>query len=80
MRAETRWTVAAFGLTTAVALADALMGEQLILIGLFIAGPMLAAVRLDGPRTGLVAAYALGLAVAIGPFDGIFGTPDHFIR
>jgi phosphoserine phosphatase RsbU/P len=80
VRAETRWALAAFGLTTAVAVVDVLMGERLILIGLFIAGPMLAAVRLDGPRTGLVAAYALGLAVAVGPFDGTWGTPDHFIR
>jgi phosphoserine phosphatase RsbU/P len=80
VRAETRWMVAALGLSTAVAVVDALMGERLILIGLLIAGPMLAAIRLDGSRTGLVAAYALGLAVAVGPVDGIWGTPDHLVR
>jgi phosphoserine phosphatase RsbU/P len=80
VRAETRWILAAFGLTTAVALADALLGARLILIGLLIAGPMLAAIRLDGPRTGLVAAYALGLAVALGPVDGIWGTADQLVR
>jgi phosphoserine phosphatase RsbU/P len=80
VRAETRWTLAAFGVTTAVALADALLGARLILIGLLIAGPMLAAIRLDGPRTGLVAGYALGLAVALGPVDGIWGTADHLVR
>ena len=79
MRAETRWTLAAFGVTTAVALTDALLGARLILIGLLIAGPMLAAVRLDGPRTGLVAAYAMGLAVALGPVDGIWGTADQLV-
>ena len=79
MRAETRWTLAAFGVTTAVALTDALLGARLILIGLLIAGPMLAAVSLDGPRTGLVAAYAMGLAVALGPVDGIWGTGDHLV-
>jgi len=41
------------------------------LIGLLIAGPMLAAVNLAGPRTVLVAGYALVLAVALGPVDGI---------
>jgi phosphoserine phosphatase RsbU/P len=80
VRTETRWTLAAFGVTTAVALADALLGARLVLIELLIAGPMLAAVRLDGSRTGLVAAYALGLAVALGPVDQIWGTPDHLVR
>jgi sigma-B regulation protein RsbU (phosphoserine phosphatase) len=80
VRTETRWTVAALGVTTAVALADALLGARLVLMGLLIAGPMLAAVCLDGPRTGLVAAYALGLAVALGPVDGIWGTADQLVR
>ena len=53
MRAETRWTVAAVGVTTAVAFLDALLGGRLILIGLLaIAGPMLAAVSLDGLAPG----------------------------
>ena len=80
MRAETRWTLAAVGVTTAVGIVDALLAERLVLIGLLIAGPMLAAVRLDGLRTGLVAAYALGLSVALGPVDHIWGTGDQFIR
>jgi phosphoserine phosphatase RsbU/P len=80
VRVESKWTVAALGVSTAVALADALLGRHLILIGLLIAGPMLAAVNLAGPRMVLVAGYALGLAVALGPIDGIWGTPDHLIR
>jgi phosphoserine phosphatase RsbU/P len=80
VRAETQWTLAAVGITTAVAVADALLGARLVLIGLLIAGPMLAAIRLDGPRTGLVAAYALGLAVALRPVDHIWGTADHLVR
>jgi hypothetical protein len=80
VRVESKWTVAALGVSTAVALADALLGRHLILIGLLIAGPMLAAVDLAGPRTVLVAGYALVLAVALGPVDGIWGTPDHLIR
>ena len=79
MRAETRWTVAAFGLTTAVAVTDALLGDRLVLIGLLIAGPMLAAIRLDGRRTGLAAGYALALAVALGPVDHLWGTADHLV-
>ena len=78
MRAKTRWMLAAVGVTTTVALTDALLRERLVLIGLLIAGPMLAAIRLDGPRTGLVAAYALGLAVVLGPVDQIWGTADQF--
>ena len=74
MRAETRWTVAAIGATTAVALADAILGARPVLIELLIAGPMLAVVRLDGLRTGLVAGHALVLAVALGPVDQIWGT------
>jgi sigma-B regulation protein RsbU (phosphoserine phosphatase) len=80
VRVETKWTIAALGVSTAVALADALLGRHLILIGLLIAGPMLAAVNLAGPRTVLVAGSALVLAVALGPVDGIWGTPDHLIR
>jgi phosphoserine phosphatase RsbU/P len=80
VRAEIRWTLATVGVTTAVALTDALLGERLILIGLLIAGPMLAAINLDGPRTGLVAAYALALAVALGPVDHIWGTADQLVR
>jgi serine phosphatase RsbU (regulator of sigma subunit) len=80
VRAETSWTVAAVAVTTAVAVVDALLGEQLILIGLLVAGPMLAAISLDGRRTGLIAAYALVLAVALGPVDQIWGTADHLVR
>jgi len=80
VRVETRWTVAAFGVTTVVAVVDAVLGDQLALIGLLIAGPLLAAVSLDGHRTGLVAVYALGLAVVLGSVDRIWGTPDHLVR
>jgi sigma-B regulation protein RsbU (phosphoserine phosphatase) len=80
VRAKTRWMLAAVGVTTTVALTDALLRERLVLIGLLIAGPMLAAIRLDGPRTGLVAAYALGLAVVLGPVDHIWGTADQLVR
>jgi sigma-B regulation protein RsbU (phosphoserine phosphatase) len=45
-----------------------------------IAGPLLAAASLDAPRTAVVGAYALGLAVLLGIPDGIFATADHLLR
>jgi sigma-B regulation protein RsbU (phosphoserine phosphatase) len=66
--------------TSAVALLDVLAGEAMILIGLLIVGPLLAAINLDGWRTSAVAVYALALAILLGLPDGIFGTTDHLVH
>jgi serine phosphatase RsbU (regulator of sigma subunit) len=71
--------LAAFAVTTAVALVD-VWSSQLVLIGLLITSPLLAATGLDGPRTGVVAFYAMALSVALGPVNHIWGTSDHLGR
>jgi phosphoserine phosphatase RsbU/P len=80
VRGGTRGMLAALGVTSLVALLDAWAGDSLILIGLLITGPLLAAISLDAARTSLVAAYALALGVALGPVHGIWGTTDHLTR
>ena len=65
--------------TSAVALLDAWTGDRAVLLGLLIAGPLLAAAGLDGPRTAMVGLYALGLAVLLGIPDGIVGTTEHLL-
>jgi sigma-B regulation protein RsbU (phosphoserine phosphatase) len=80
VRAGTRGTLVALAVTTVIALLELWTGEWLILMGLLIIGPLLAATSLDAARTGLVAAYAVVLAVALGPVDGIWGTRDHLGR
>ena len=52
--------------TSAIALLDAWTGDRAVLLGLLIAGPLLAAAGLDAPRTAMVGLYALGLAVLLG--------------
>jgi phosphoserine phosphatase RsbU/P len=65
--------------TSAIALLDVGTGDRAILLGLLIAGPLLAAAGLDTPRTAMVGLYALGLAVLLGIPDATFGTTDHLL-
>jgi hypothetical protein len=60
--------------TSAIALADAWTGDRAVLLGLLIAGPLLAAASLDAQHTTITGLYALGLAVLLGLPDGTFGT------
>jgi phosphoserine phosphatase RsbU/P len=79
VRAQTRLVLASLAVTTAVALIDA-WGGQLVLIGLLVAGPLLAATGLDGRWTGVVGLYALALSVVLGQVNHIMGTSDHLGR
>jgi phosphoserine phosphatase RsbU/P len=65
--------------TSAIALLDAGTGRRASLLGLLIAGPLLAAASLDAQRTALIGLYAVGLAVLLGIPDGVFGTTDHLL-
>ena len=80
MQAKSRSMLVAVLVTSAIALLDAWTGARAILLGLLIAGPLLAAASLDAQRTAIVGLYALGLAILLGIPDGIFGTTDHLLR
>src|SRR5512132_3064105 len=77
VRAKSPSLLVAVLVTSAIALLDAWTGDRAVLLGLLIAGPLLAAAGLDGPRTAMVGLYALGLAVLLGIPDGIVGTTVH---
>ena len=79
MRAKSRSMLVAVLVTLAIALLDAWAGDHAVLLGLLIVGPLLAAARLDAPRTAIVGLYALGLAVLLGIPDGIVGTTEHLL-
>ena len=79
MNTDNRSLLVAALVTSTVALLDLLFSGT-ALISLLIAGPLLAAVNLNGRRTGMVALYALALAVLLGLPDGFFGTSDHLVR
>ena len=67
-------------LASSVALADVLLGDSVILIGIHVLAPLFAAVTLGMRRTVLVAAYALLLASVLGYWNDIFGSVDHGFR
>jgi sigma-B regulation protein RsbU (phosphoserine phosphatase) len=79
MQAKSRWMLVAVLVTSAIALLNAWTGSRATLLGLLIAGPLLAAVSLDAPRTVIIGLYALGFAVLLGIPDGSFGTTDHLL-
>jgi phosphoserine phosphatase RsbU/P len=79
VQAKSRSMLVAVLVTSAIALLDAGTGDRAILLGLLIAGPLLAAAGLDAPRTAMVGLYALGLAVLLGIPDGMVATTEHLL-
>jgi phosphoserine phosphatase RsbU/P len=79
VQAKSRSLLVAVLVTSVIALLDAWASGRPILLGLLIAGPLLAAASLDAPRTAMVGLYALGLAVLLGIPDGIVGTTEHLL-
>jgi phosphoserine phosphatase RsbU/P len=79
VRAKSQSMLVAVLVTSAIALLDAGTGDHASLLGLLIAGPLLAAASLDTQRTATVGLYALGLAVLLGIPDGLFATTDHLL-
>ncbi|MBA3300719.1 MAG: SpoIIE family protein phosphatase [Thermoleophilaceae bacterium] len=67
-------------LTVLIALADVIVGGSAVLAGLLIAGPLVAALRLDARATALVGAVALSLALFVGIPDMDFATVNHLSR
>ena len=75
MQAKSRSLLVAVLVTSAVALLAVWSGSRAILLGLLIAGPLLAAASLDAPRTAIVALYALGLAVLLASRAALLAPP-----
>src|SRR5918999_3827888 len=67
-------------IATAITVVDAVEGAQLVLIGLLIAGPLVAALGATTRQTTIVAAYALVLGLVLGIPDEIFLDTEHFTR
>jgi hypothetical protein len=80
VRAKNWSMLVAVLVTCAIALLDAQTGGHAILLGLLIAGPLLAAASLDAQPPAVIGLYAPGLAVLLGIPDGIFATTDHLLR
>jgi hypothetical protein len=72
-------TAVAVGYVTAIAVVDGLLGARLILTGLLVVGPVLAAVSGRPRATVVVSAAAIALAVALGAPDEIWMTAEHAI-
>jgi serine phosphatase RsbU (regulator of sigma subunit) len=79
VQAKSRSMLVAVLVTSAIALLDAWASDHAVLLGLLIAGPLLAAASLDAQRTAIIGLYALGLAVLLGIPDGIVGTTEHLL-
>jgi NhaA family Na+:H+ antiporter len=77
-RTRTRWAWAGFVVASTIAVADALLGHRLDLIGLLILGPACAALSCRMKPTALNGAWAVGLAVVLGMPDGIWRSYEHF--
>lgn len=69
MRPDTARFLLTMAAETAIAAADAIVGQRLIPVGLLIAGPLLAAAILDLRRTVIVSGYALALAIGLSADD-----------
>jgi hypothetical protein len=70
------WAIG-LALTVLVAAADAALGHRVVLIGLLIVGPCGVLITGRWVPTGLTGLCAVGLAVALGVPDGIWGTATH---
>lgn len=67
-------------LVTVIAVADAVLAERVVLLGLLAVPPLVAAAT-DGPEaTAFAGLSAVVAAIALGPVDHIWGTVDHLTR
>jgi PAS domain S-box-containing protein len=77
---DRRWALAAAALTTLVAAADLALGADVVLLGLFVFGPLLAAGRASRRATAGVGLYAVALGIAAGAWNDVFFDTDHVTR
>jgi hypothetical protein len=79
IRPATTWPIIALLSMVSVASVDAVIGARLILIGLLVAGPVLASLSLQLRPIAAVGAAAVVLAVALGAPDGIWLSSEHAV-
>ncbi|HKR99334.1 MAG TPA: PAS domain S-box protein, partial [Candidatus Dormibacteraeota bacterium] len=63
-----------------VALIDIFVGQNVVLIGLLILGPLLASTRSTPRDVVAVCAIAIAVGIPLGVADDSFGTTDHMLR
>ena len=74
------WTWLSVALVTALFVLNVVVGDNLIVVGILVMGPLLAASFAPPTTTAAVGAYATGLALLAGAVNDIFGTSDHLGR
>lgn len=70
----------ALGITAAIFVVDVLAGRELVLVGLLVVGPIIAALTLGPWDTGVVTAVALAAGLVAGAATGDFLSGDHVPR
>ena len=80
-RAELRWTAIGIAVATLIALLDAVVSHDALLIGVIVAGPMLTSYGASARATALVAAYGVVLGLVVGiPHDVFLEWDEHITR
>ena len=74
------WIVAGLALDTMLAVLDLALGPGVTLIGLLVAGPLVASMSAQLRGTACVAVYGFALAVGLGPSNGIWASVDQAAR
>jgi PAS domain S-box-containing protein len=64
----------------AIALVDIFAGQNVVVIGLLILGPLVASTRSTTRDVLVVCAVAVATGIALGAVDSNFGTTDHLLR
>jgi serine phosphatase RsbU (regulator of sigma subunit) len=80
LRSERRLLAALLAWSALIAVADVLLGSNVVLIAFLATGPLVAAARGKPFTATLVGAVAVALALPLGAADQIFGSPDHLVR
>ncbi len=73
------WLTASLLVMTAVAVADGLMPNSVLLTEFLALGPALASIRLSPGTTALLVVVAQVLGLGLGLIDAPWGSPDHWI-
>lgn len=79
-RRDAPWVLAGGAVALLIVLADVLLGQAVVLVGLLSVAPLVAGIRAGVRASALVAVTASLLALVLGAANGIFGSVDHLGR